>query len=220
MVGGRGELIMCSPQDLLHNNVAWAKQREHEQPGYFAGLSGQQKPKYMWIGCSDSRVPANEIVGLEPGQIFVHRNVANQVHHTDLNCLSGVQFAVDVLKVDHIIVTGHYDCGGVLAALESQHFGVVDNWIRGIRDNYLNHASDFQGLNTQQRNDLMSELNVIQQVENLSHTRIVQKAWEQGRSLSIHGWIYRLGTGVIRDLEVTRSHADDIDPVHQLTQRL
>ncbi|MDQ6989982.1 MAG: carbonate dehydratase [Mariprofundaceae bacterium] len=211
---------MCSPEKLLHNNHAWAEQREKDNPGFFAKLSGQQKPKYMWIGCSDSRVPANEIVGLDPGQVFVHRNVANQVLHTDLNCLSGVQYAVDVLKVEHIIVTGHYDCGGVLAALDSQHFGVVDNWIRGIRDNFIQHQGKFDGLSKQEVSDRMSELNVIKQVESLSHTRIVQKAWEQGRKLSIHGWVYRLGTGLIHDLKVTRSQASDVEQVHRLTQRL
>ncbi|MDX8383033.1 MAG: carbonate dehydratase [Ghiorsea sp.] len=211
---------MCSPQSLLKNNAAWAAQRERETPGFFAKLSEQQTPKYMWIGCSDSRVPANEIVGLDPGQIFVHRNVANQVQHTDLNCLSGVQYAIDVLNVEHVVVTGHYDCGGVNAALESQHFGVVDNWIRGIRDNYLQHQDEFEGLSESEKSDKMSELNVIRQVKNLSHTRIVQKAWEQGRPLSIHGWIYRLGSGLVHDLNVTHSQASDISPVHRLTQRL
>jgi len=213
-------LSMCSPQTLLSNNALWAEQREKDKPGFFNKLSEQQKPKYMWIGCSDSRVPANEIVGLDPGKIFVHRNVANQVQHTDLNCLSGVQYAVDVLNVEHIIVTGHYDCGGVNAALESQHFGVVDNWIRGIRDNYLIHQADFEGLDKQQASDLMCELNVVRQVQSLSHTRIVQKAWEQGRPLSIHGWIYRLNTGLVHDLNVSRNQASDVSPVHRLTQRL
>ena len=127
---------MQTPEQLLQNNQEWAQRRKQKSPGFFDRLSEQQKPNYMWIGCSDSRVPANEIVGLDPGEIFVHRNIANQVHHTDLNCLSGVQYAVDVLKVEHIIVTGHYDCGGVQAAITSQHYGIVDNWIRGIRDNF------------------------------------------------------------------------------------
>jgi carbonic anhydrase len=211
---------MAKPKTLLENNKIWAKNREDKSPGFFSRLSEQQKPKYMWIGCSDSRVPANEIVGLEPGEVFVHRNVGNQVHHTDLNCLSGVQYAVDVLKVEHIIVTGHYDCGAVDAALESQHFGVVDNWIRGIRDNYLHHQSDFKDLSPTETLDRMSELNVIRQVENLSHTRIIQHAWEEGRPLSIHGWIYRLSNGLLHDLEVTRSCADDINPVHRATPNL
>ncbi len=212
--------MILSPETLLKNNARWAENREQVTPGFFSKLSGQQKPKYMWIGCSDSRVPANEIVGLDPGQVFVHRNVANQVHHTDLNCLSGVQYAVDVLKVEHIIVTGHYDCGGVQAALESQHFGVVDNWIRGIRDNYLNQKSSFEGLSQQEISDRMSELNVMKQVENLSHTRVVQHAWERGQPLSIHGWIYRLSNGLLNDLKVTRDKSDDIDPVHRAVPNL
>ncbi|OIQ00327.1 MAG: carbonic anhydrase [Zetaproteobacteria bacterium CG2_30_46_52] len=211
---------MTTPADLLKNNVAWAANREKQTPGFFKHLSEQQKPKYMWIGCSDSRVPANEIVGLEPGQVFVHRNVGNQVHHTDLNCLSGVQFAVDVLKVEHIIVAGHYGCGAVQAAMESQHFGVVDNWIRGIRDNYTEHLRDFEGMDPEEIIHNMSELNVTKQVRNLSHTRIVQKAWEEGRPLSIHGWIYQLSDGLLRDLNVTRTTSDDIHPVHRTVPRL
>ena len=211
---------MPTPAELLKNNKAWAKSREQKKPGFFKHLSGQQTPKYMWIGCSDSRVPANEIVGLDPGEIFVHRNIANQVHHTDLNCLSGVQYAVDVLGVEHIIVTGHYDCGGVQAAIDSQHYGVVDNWIRGIRDNFHLHQAEFEGMTAQDVSDKMTELNVIKQVENLSHTRIVQKAWEQGRSLSIHGWVYRLSTGLIHDLQVSRHASDDVAPVFRSVPRL
>ncbi len=207
-------------EQLLENNKAWAKKRKQKQPDFFTRLSGQQTPKYMWIGCSDSRVPANEIVGLDPGKIFVHRNIANQVHHTDLNCLSGVQYAVDVLKVEHIIVTGHYDCGGVQAAIDSQHYGVVDNWIRGIRDNFHAHQAEFEGLSNQEISDRMTELNVIKQVENLSHTRIVQSAWEKGRPLSIHGWVYRLGTGLIHNLQVSRHASDDIAPVFRSVPRL
>jgi len=211
---------MVPPDMLLENNVLWAKHREEKSPGFFSRLSGQQKPKYMWIGCSDSRVPANEIVGLEPGEVFVHRNVANQVQHTDLNCLSGVQYAVDVLNVEHIIVTGHYGCGGIQAAVESQHFGIVDNWIRGVRDNYLDHQDQFEGLSKEEKTDRMSELNVIKQVENLSHTRIVQHAWEQGRPLSIHGWIYRLSNGLLHNLNVTKSQPSDVHPIHRVTPRL
>ena len=208
---------MPTPEQLLENNVNWAKQREQNNPGFFKRLSAQQKPKYMWIGCSDSRVPANEIVGLEPGEIFVHRNIANQVHHTDFNCLSGVQYAVDVLKVEHFIITGHYGCGGVNAAIESQHCGIVDNWIRGIRDNYITHQKELSGLSAEALSDRMSELNVIKQVENLSHSRIIQKAWEKGKKLSIHGWIYRLETGLIHNLKVSRNGHDDIAPVYRAT---
>lgn len=211
---------MQTPEQLLQNNQEWAQKREQKSPGFFDRLSEQQKPKYMWIGCSDSRVPANEIVGLDPGEIFVHRNIANQVHHTDLNCLSGVQYAVDVLKVEHIIVTGHYDCGGVQAAITSQHFGIVDNWIRGIRDNFHHHHDDLKDLSPQEMSDRMTELNVIKQVENLSHTRIVQSAWEKGRPLSIHGWVYRLGTGLIHDLQVSRHAADDVAPIFRSVPRL
>ena len=211
---------MTNPDILLKNNAEWAKNREQNTPGFFTRLSQQQQPKYMWIGCSDSRVPANEIVGLNPGEVFVHRNVANQVHHTDLNCLSGVQYAVDVLKVEHIIVTGHYDCGGVNAALDSQHFGVVDNWIRGIRDNYVSRQDEFEGMTHQQISDRMAELNVIRQVENLSHTRIVQHAWERNQPLSIHGWIYRLSNGLLKDLKVTHNKFEDVDPVHRVVPNL
>ncbi len=211
---------MPTPEELLENNASWAKTKEQNTSGYFKRLSKQQKPQYMWIGCSDSRVPANEIVGIDPGEIFVHRNIANQVHHTDLNCLSGVQYAVDVLKVKHIIVTGHYDCGGVDAAIDSQHYGVVDNWIRGIRDNYINHQDELKALSPQALSDRMAELNVIKQVHNLSHTRIVQSAWEKGRSLTIHGWVYRLSTGLIHDLEVSRHQHDDVEPVYRVTPNL
>ncbi len=208
-------LDMPTPQTLLENNAIWAANREKATPGFFKQLSAQQKPKYMWIGCSDSRVPANEIVGLDPGEVFVHRNIANQVQHTDLNCLSGVQYAVDVLNVEHIIVTGHYNCGGVEAALQSQPCGFVDNWIRGIRDNYMHHQDSFKDLSHEEMSDLMSELNVIKQVENLSHTRIVQNAWEQGKTVTIHGWIYRLNTGLIHDLKVSRNGSDDVEPVYR-----
>jgi carbonic anhydrase len=211
---------MPTPEQLLQNNKTWAKQRKEQSPHFFARLSEQQNPKYMWIGCSDSRVPANEIVGLDPGEIFVHRNIANQVHHTDLNCLSGVQYAVDVLNVEHIIVTGHYDCGGVQAAITSQHFGIVDNWIRGIRDNFHQHYDNLKNLSPQEASDRMTELNVMKQVENLSHTRIIQNAWEKGRALSIHGWVYRLSTGLIHDLQVSRHTSDDIEPIFRSVPRL
>jgi carbonic anhydrase len=209
-----------TPEQLLANNKRWAEKREKDHAGFFTKLSAQQKPKYMWIGCSDSRVPANEIIGLDPGEVFVHRNIANQVHHTDLNCLSGVQYAVSVLKVEHIIVTGHYNCGGVEAAIESQHYGVVDNWIRGIRDTYINHQENLKGLSQQALSDRMSELNVIKQVENLSHSRIVQKAWEDEQNLTIHGWIYRLNTGLIHNLNVSRNASDDIEPVYRATPQV
>ncbi|MDX8390493.1 MAG: carbonate dehydratase [Mariprofundaceae bacterium] len=204
---------MSSPELLLKNNQHWAAQKVADDPNYFTRLAAQHRPKYMWIGCSDSRVPANEIIGLEPGQVFVHRNVANQVHHTDLNCLSAVQYAVDVLDVEHIIVTGHYDCGGVHAAMETQHFGIVDNWIRAIRDTFLRHREQIKHGDVV---DQLCEFNVIRQVENLSHTRIVQNAWARGKKLTIHGWIYRLKDGLLHDLDVTRSCSQDVEEIYRV----
>lgn len=207
---------MPEPEELLRNNRAWAERIMRERPDFFQRLSGQQMPKYMWIGCSDSRIPANEIVGLEAGEVFVHRNVANQVIHTDLNALSAVQYAVDVLRVEHIIVAGHYDCGGVHAAMEPQHFGIVDNWIRCIRDIYTKHHDDLEACPDQDRFDRLCEYNVIQQVENLSHTRIVQNAWERGQRLTLHGWIYRLGDGLLHDLKCSKSSSSDVAPIYRI----
>lgn len=207
---------MCTPEKLLENNKAWAANKLGLDPDYFARLSGQQNPDYLWIGCSDSRVPANEIVGLNPGEVFVHRNVANQVQHTDLNCLSAAQYAVDVLNVEHIIITGHYDCGGVRAAMEGQHHGIVDNWIRGIRDTYMAHFDTLQPMDEGDRLDRLCELNVMRQVENLCHTRIIQNAWERGQSLSVHGWIYSLKDGLLRDLNVTKTSAKDVAALYRV----
>lgn len=207
---------MCDPEKLLENNKAWAAKRLGEDPDFFSRLSGQQNPDYLWIGCSDSRVPANEIIGLQPGAVFVHRNVANQVQHTDLNCLSAAQYAIDVLGVEHIVITGHYDCGGVRAALEGQHHGIVDNWIRGIRDTYMAHFEALQQLDNAARLDRLCELNVMRQVENLCHTRIVQNAWERGQNLSVHGWIYRLKDGLLRDLNVTKTSAMDVAALYRI----
>jgi len=207
---------MPKPHHLLANNAAWAKEKLNQDPNFFTHLAGLTRPKYMWIGCSDSRVPANEIIGVEPGLVFVHRNVANQVHHTDLNCLSAVQYAVDVLGVEHIIVTGHYGCGGVRAAMESQHFGIVDNWIRGIRDIYLDHAEEISACDKDKRLDLLCELNVQRQVSRLSHTRIVQNAWKANKPLSIHGWVYRLHDGLLQDLKVTKSCSSDVEAIYRI----
>ncbi|MDQ6954224.1 MAG: carbonate dehydratase [Mariprofundaceae bacterium] len=212
----RKEIPMPDPHHLLENNEAWAKMRLQQDSDFFAHLATLKKPKYMWIGCSDSRVPANEMIGVEPGQVFVHRNVANQVQHTDLNCLSAVQYAVDILGVEHIIVTGHYDCGGVRAAMESQHFGIVDNWIRGIRDTYIDYASEMKACDAHKRLDMLCELNVKRQVDKLSHTRIVQNAWATGRKLSLHGWVYRLQEGLLRDLRVTKSCANDVPSIYRV----
>jgi len=203
--------------ELLSNNRRWAEAKLRDNPEFFNHLAAIHSPDYLWIGCSDSRVPANEIVGLEAGEVFVHRNVANQVSHTDLNCLSAVQYAVDVKSVKHIIVTGHYDCGGVRAAMESQHHGIVDNWIRAIRDTYMLHQQQLESLEPQQRFDRLCELNVIRQVDNLCHTRIVQNVWERGGRLSIHGWIYRLDDGPLRDPNVTRSSPKDVAPLYRVT---
>jgi len=208
---------MPDPNHLLANNLAWAQEHLRKDPDFFNHLAGLKNPKYMWIGCSDSRMPANEMIGVEPGQVFVHRNVANQVQHTDLNCLSAVQYAVDVLGVEHIIVTGHYDCGGVRAAMESQHFGIVDNWIRGIRDTYIDYADDMAACaDKDERLDMLCELNVKRQVDKLSHTRIVQNAWVAGKALSLHGWVYSLRDGLLHDLGVSKSCTDDVEAIYRV----
>jgi len=208
---------MPDPKHLLDNNLVWAQEHLRQNPEFFEHLATLKNPKYMWIGCSDSRMPANEMIGVEPGQVFVHRNVANQVQHTDLNCLSAVQYAVDVLGVEHIIVTGHYDCGGVQAAMESQHFGIVDNWIRGIRDTYIDYADEIAACRgKEKRLDMLCELNVKRQVDKLSHTRIVQNAWTAGKSLSLHGWVYSLRDGLLHDLEVSKHCANDVEAIYRI----
>jgi len=175
-----------------------------EDPQFFERLSRQQAPQYLWIGCSDSRVPANQIVGLPPGEMFVHRNIANVVVHSDLNCLAAMQFAVDVLRVTDIIVCGHYGCGGVLAALRDDKLGLVDNWIRHVQDVRRRHQAEIDALPGPERHARLCELNVMDQVANVSQTTIVQDAWTRGQSLAIHGWIYALRDGLLRDLDVTR----------------
>lgn len=208
---------MCNLEKLLQNNKAWAEAMLQEEPGFFDRLSSMQRPEFFWIGCSDSRVPANEIVGLAPGEVFVHRNVANLVAHTDLNCLSAAQYAVDVLKVKHIIIAGHYDCGGVRTALAGQHHGIVDNWIRSIRDTYMAHQKDLEQLDSDEKLDRLCELNVMRQVDNLCHTRIVQNAWKRGDELCVHGWIYRLKDGILHDLNVTKRSPQDVAPIYRIT---
>ncbi|MDQ6970418.1 MAG: carbonate dehydratase [Mariprofundus sp.] len=208
---------MCDPGKLLKNNQQWSQEKLLNDPNFFEHLSTLNSPEYFWIGCSDSRVPANEIIGLESGRVFVHRNVANQVHHTDLNCLSAAQYAVDVLKVKHIIITGHYDCGGVRAAMEGQHHGIVDNWIRSIRDTYVLHHEELDAVDESERMNRLCELNVIRQVDNICHTRIVQNAWERGAPLSVHGWIYSLKDGLLHDLDVTKSAPSDVAPLYRVT---
>ncbi|HET7729309.1 MAG TPA: carbonate dehydratase [Usitatibacter sp.] len=197
-------------QHLFRNNREWARRISDEDPEFFPKLSRLQRPEYLWIGCADSRVPANDIVGLLPGELFVHRNVANMVVHTDLNCLSVMQFAVDVLNVSHIIVVGHYGCGGVKAALERQRLGLIDNWLRHIQDVHARHRDAVAALADPARQaDRLCELNVIEQVANVCQTSIVLDAWERGQSLSVHGWIYGLKDGLIRDLRTTVSAPDE-----------
>ena len=190
-------------ESILENNREWSRRMTEHQSDYFQKLAAQHAPDYLWIGCSDSRVPANEIVGLLPGEFFVHRNVANIVYPSDLNCLSVVEYAVDVLLVKHIIVCGHYGCGGVKAALDQLSHGLIDNWLTKIKDVYVRHREDIDSLKGEEdRVDRMCELNVIEQVKTLSHTTIVQDAWRRGQELAIHGWIYGLKDGLIKDLGV------------------
>ena len=203
-----------SIEDLFVHNRAWAAQMERERPGFFTGLLAQQKPKYMWIGCSDSRVPANQITGLEPGEVFVHRNVANVVVPTDLNCLSTVQYAVDVLKVEHLMVVGHYGCGGVLAALRDTRVGLADNWLRHIKDVRDRHSALLAGLAENHRHDALCELNAIEQVVNVAQTTVVQDAWTRGQPLALHGWVYGLKDGLVQDLLVTVRGNPDLDSVY------
>ena len=201
---------------LFDNNRAWAKQTAEDIPGFFERLSAQQSPEFLWIGCSDSRVPANEIVGLLPGELFVHRNVANLVVHTDLNCLSVLQYAVDVLKVKHVIVCGHYGCGGVRAALGRDRFGLIDNWLRHVQDVIEHHQTLLGSVESfLERVDRVCELNVIEQARHVCQTTIVQEAWTRGQVLSVHGWIYGLNDGRLRDLGVTTSDIDGIDRTYQ-----
>ena len=189
---------------LLANNRAWAAQITRQDPEFFTRLSRQQAPRHLWIGCSDSRVPANQIVGLMPGEMFVHRNVANVVVHTDLNCLSAIQFAVDVLRVEHVIVCGHYGCGGVLAALRDESLGLIDNWLRHVQDVRARHRAALEALNDEtRRHARLCELNVAEQVVNVCHTTIVRDAWTRGQKLAVHGWIYDVADGLLRDLAVT-----------------
>jgi len=188
---------------LFNQNREWARKVEQQQPGFFAELAQQQSPKYLWIGCSDSRVPANEIVGLLPGDIFVHRNVGNLVIQTDLNCLSVIQYAVEMLKVEHIIVCGHYGCGGIQTALDTSANGLIDNWLREIKHTASQCKDEINHLPKALKKDRLCELNVIEQVRHVAQTTIVQAAWQRSQSLSIHGWIYGISDGLLKDLGVT-----------------
>ena len=204
-------------KQLFANNRLWADKMKAEDPQFFAKLAQQQAPEYLWIGCSDSRVPANQIVGLMPGELFVHRNVANVVIHTDLNCLSVLQFAIDVLKVRHIMVTGHYGCGGVRAAMGNVALGLIDNWLRSIKDVYQQHRDVLDAIaDDEQRVNRLCELNVMQQVANVCHTTIVQNAWRRGAELSVHGFIYGIHDGLLRDLGFSVTGVDQIPRIYRL----
>ena len=192
-----------SVEDLFVHNRAWAAQMERERPGFFTGLMAQQKPRYMWIGCSDSRVPANQITGLEPGEVFVHRNVANVVVPTDLNCLSTIQYAVDQLHIEHLMVVGHYGCGGVLAALQDLRVGLADNWIRHVKDVRDKHRELLADMAPEFRHDALCELNAIEQVLNIAHTTVMQDAWARGEKVTLHGWCYGLKDGLINDMHMS-----------------
>lgn len=202
---------------LFEKNRHWAEKVKQSNPDFFLNLSKQQSPEYLWIGCSDSRVPANEIVDMMPGEIFVHRNIANLVIHTDLNCLSVIQYAVDVLKVKHIIVCGHYGCGGVKAAMDNKEHGLIDNWLRNIKDLYRYNQPQIDSLKDQnEKINLLCELNVIEQVANICHTTIVQSAWRSGQELTVHGWIYSIEDGILKDLDVCIASVDEISQTHRI----
>lgn len=198
-------------QTLLDNNVKWADGINQEDPEFFQRLSEAQAPEYLWIGCSDSRVPANEIVGLLPGEIFVHRNIANLVVHTDFNCMSVIEYSVKVLKVKHIIVCGHYGCGGVKAAIENTSHGLIDNWLYNIRNTYYRNKYRMDSLSSEEeRHNYLCELNVLQQTKNVAHSHVVQEAWASGQELTIHGWIYSLKNGLVNDLGIDIHSPDDL----------
>ena len=202
--------MTTEPQSLLDNNRAWAARIAHERPGFFTRLMAQQRPRYMWIGCSDSRVSANEITGLEPGEVFVHRNIANVVVHSDLNALSTIQFAVEHLKVEHIMVVGHYGCAGVRAALQGTRIGLADNWLRHISDVKLRHRKRIDHLTPEQQEDVLCEINVIEQVGNVALSTVMQDAWERGQKVTVHGWVYGLRDGLLKDLQVSMTDAASV----------
>lgn len=204
-------------QHLFDNNRAWAAKMVARDPNFFHDLAAQQTPEYLWIGCADSRVPANEIIGLPPGAVFVHRNVANAVIHSDLNCLSVIQYAVDVLQVRHIIVCGHYGCGGVRVAMQNREYGLIDNWLRHLKDIYHKHSAALSLIDDEQACfDRLCELNVIEQVYNVCHTTIVQGAWRRGQELAVHGWIYGLDDGLLKDLQMTLTSAENLDALYRM----
>ncbi|NBX55289.1 MAG: carbonate dehydratase [Betaproteobacteria bacterium] len=205
--------------ELFDRNRQWAADTEVRSPGFFTGLLSQQKPKYMWIGCADSRVPANELVDLLPGELFVHRNVANLLVHSDLNALSVIQYAVDVLGVQHIIVVGHSNCGGIRAAMHNQRAGLVDNWLRHVQDVRDTQASFLMGLHESLRVDALVELNVLEQARNVCHTTVVNDAWQRGQSLVVHGWVYGLHNGLLQDMAVTADGPEEVPQAHERALR-
>ncbi len=202
---------------LFENNRNWSRQQIASDPDYFKRLSEQQAPKLLWIGCADSRVPANEILGLAPGEVFVHRNVANLVISTDLNCLSVIQYAVEVLAVEHIIVCGHYGCGGIRAASSGKQFGLIDNWLRVIKDTYIRHKEELEKIaDDTGRANRLCELNILAQVESVCHTTIVQNAWTRGQELEVHGLVYNLEDGLLRDLAMRITGKDQLESIYRM----
>jgi len=202
-------------KDLFERNRRWAERLKRSDPDFFSKLSRQQTPEYLWIGCSDSRVPANEIVDMPPGTIFVHRNIANVVNHSDLNCLSVLQYAVEILRVRHIIVCGHYGCGGIRAAMGDRDHGLIDNWLQSIKEVYRRHQDRIDLLrDEQERINLLCELNVAAQAAKVCRSTVVQRAWRSGQTLAVHGWIYDIRDGILRDLNVCVTNPDDISRLH------
>lgn len=208
--------MLASYNQLFHNNKKWVQQKLMEDPEYFTKLGKGQSPDYLWIGCSDSRVPANEITGTQPGEMFVHRNIANMVVHSDMNLLSVLSYAVEVLKVKHIIVCGHYGCGGVIAAMGNKQFGLIDNWLRHIKDVYRLHQKELDAITDEvERAKRFVELNVMEQVADLSKTTIVQNAWKKKQPLAVHGWVYDINDGLLKDLQVSALSKEDLHSVYQ-----
>ena len=206
---------MTQLNDLFARNRTWAAEMERKQPGFFTGLTAQQKPRYMWIGCSDSRVPANQIIGLAPGEIFVHRNVANVVVHSDLNALSTIQFAVERLKVRDILLVGHYGCSGVRAALEGARIGLADNWLRHIQDVRDRHRVLLEGIAEHGRPNAMVELNVIEQVLNVTHSTVLKDAWLRGQKVTVHGWVYGVHDGLLQDVGLSVASHEGLEPLYR-----
>jgi carbonic anhydrase len=208
---------MREPSDLLASNRSWAERTAADAPGFFERLATQQAPRFLWIGCADSRVPANVITGLDPGEVFVHRNVANVLPHTDLNALTALDYAVSVLQVEHVIVCGHYGCGGILAALDGREHGLIDNWLRHIKDVAAKHDRSLDALPPERRADRLAELNAVEQARNVCSTSIVQGAWARGQALTVRAWIYGLSDGLLRDLRFVVHGPEELAPAYRLS---